>query len=199
MSSLSRPVRAAVRSAALALLAAALVFFNLPSGSPVSPAGEETPMADEYASSAPVGFHVGEQVPDFTLKCTDGTVFTLSEQRGRTVVLNLWATWCSPCVKELPHFDRLQRAHPGDVAVLAIHSDLVTDDVDAFLAGFDYGIGFAVDSGGEVIASLGGSAMLPQTVVLNPRGEVVYNQVGSVTYEALEELVALAGAPAEAD
>ena len=48
---------------------------------------------------------------------------------------------------------------------------------------------FAVDEGGQVIASVGGSTMLPQTVVLNAHGEVIYNRVGSVTYEALEELV----------
>ena len=49
-----------------------------------------------------------------------------------------------------------------------------------------------MDGGGEVIASVGGSTMLPQTVVLDRTGVVTYNQVGSVTYEALEELVAAA-------
>jgi glyoxylase I family protein len=53
-------------------------------------------------------------------------------------------------------------------------------------------LAFAVDEGGEVIASVGGSTMLPQTVVLDRTGVVTYNQVGSVTYEALEELVAAA-------
>ena len=93
-------------------------------------------------------------------------------------VINLWATWCTPCVNELPHFDRLQREHPDDVA--------------AYLANYDYGVAFAVDEGGQVIASVGGSTMLPQTLVLDRYGVVTYNQVGSVTYEALEELVAAA-------
>ena len=175
--------------AALVFLAAALVYFNLPS----FPAPAET--ADppiEYESSAPLGHAVGEQLPDFTILRTDGEEFTLSQTRGKVTVINLWATWCTPCVNELPHFDRLQQEHPDDVAVLAIHSDLITDDPLAYLAGFDYRIAFAVDEEGDVIAGLGGSTMLPQTVVLNPRGEVVYNKVGSVTYEALEELVALA-------
>ena len=107
----------------------------------------------------------------------------------RVTLINLWATWCTPCVNELPYFDRLQQAHPDDVKVLAIHSDLITDDPLAYLAGFDYQMSFAVDEGGQVIASVGGSTMLPQTVVLNAHGEVIYNRVGSVTYEALEELV----------
>ena len=171
-------------AAALLLLAAALVFFNLPGDS-----GAGADSAVIYDSGAPAGYEPGEQLPDFTLTCTDGSAFRLYDQRGRVTVLNLWATWCTPCVNELPHFDRLQQAYPDGVSVLAIHSDLITDDVDAYLAGFDYTIPFAVDESGEVISSVGGSTMLPQTVILDPYGRVTYNQVGSVTYEALEELV----------
>ena len=180
-------------SAALLVLAAALVFFNLPSPPRQDTAAEVFPPdLNRYASSAPLGFHPGEQLPDFSLTLTDGKEFVLGECRGKVTVINLWATWCTPCVNELPHFDRLQRNHPDDVRVLAIHSDLITDDVNAYLSGFDYQISFAVDAEGGVIASLGGSVMLPQTVVLNPRGEVTYNKAGSVTYEALEELVTAA-------
>ena len=172
-------------AAALIVLAAALVCFNLPAGD--RPA--ETPAEDtEYTSDAPAGFEPGERPADFSLTQMNGDEFTLSQHRGQIVVINIWATWCGPCVKELPYFDRLQREHP-DVAVLAIHSDLITDDVDAFLAGTDYQMAFAIDSTGEVIASLGGSTMLPQTVVLDRSGEVVYNRVGSVTYETLEGLL----------
>ncbi|MBR4359702.1 MAG: TlpA family protein disulfide reductase [Clostridia bacterium] len=176
--------------AALAVLACALVYFNVP-----APAGtgatEDTPEAGisaQYASDAPVGWHVGEQLPEFTLTTMTGEEFVLSAHRGRVTVINLWATWCTPCVNELPCFDRLQNEHPEDVTVLAIHSNLITDDVAKYLSGFDYGIAFAVDETGDVISSVGGSTMLPQTVVLNPWGEVTYNKVGSVTFEMLEEL-----------
>ena len=141
------------------------------------------------AGSAPYGSQVGEQLPDFSITQTDGTDFRLQDFRGKVTVINLWATWCTPCVNELPYFDRLQREYADTVKVLAIHSDLITDDVDEYLAGFDYGMSFAVDERGGVIALVKGSTMLPQTIVLNPRGEVTYNQVGSVTYEVLEELV----------
>ncbi len=173
---------------ALALLAIALVLFNLP------PDGF-TPVTQPHDdSSAPIGYHVGEQLPDFTLTRTDGTDFTLSEYRGRVVILNLWATWCGPCIGELPYFDRLQREHPDEVVVLAIHSDQVLDDVSEWLSGYDYQIGFAVDETGEVVASVGGSSMLPQTIVLNPRGEVIFNRAHSITFEQLEELLRQASA-----
>ena len=173
---------------AIAALACALVFFNLPPAEKNAMADQTAPGPSHYLSDAPLGHAVGDQVPDFTLTTLDGEAFTLSEHRGKVTVLNLWATWCTPCVKELPHFDHLLAEHPDDVSVLAIHSDLITDDPAAYLAGFDYQIPFAVDETGQVIASLGGSTMLPQTVVLDAYGVVTYNKVGSVTYEALEEL-----------
>ena len=142
-----------------------------------------------YDTDAPIGHAVGQQAPDFTLTTVEGQPFTLRDHRGQATVLNLWATWCGPCVKELPYFDRLAREHADDVAVLAIHSDLITDDVMEYLSHYDYSMPFAVDETGEVIASLGGSTMLPQTIVLDRYGVVIYNQVGSMTYEALTELV----------
>ena len=206
--------------AALAVLAAALVVFNLPSrqgavvAEAVSAAMEsvntgavETNSAEaaeaasteavdpaQWVSDAPTGFNPGEQLPDFDLACMDGSTFTLSEYRGRVVIINLWATWCAPCVAELPHFDRLQAEHPDDVAVLAIHSNLITDDVAGFLSDKDYGLDFAVDETGDVIAAVNGSTMLPQTVVIDRYGVVTYNKVGSVSYEALSQLLEEASA-----
>ena len=106
--------------------------------------------------------------------------------------INLWATYCGPCVKELPWFDALKAAHP-DVEVLAVHSSLVTDDVEAYLADRGWDIDFAVDGADDAaFKAVGGSALLPQTIALNKRGEVVYNRAGSVTPEQLEELLSLA-------
>ncbi|MBR3474682.1 MAG: TlpA family protein disulfide reductase [Oscillospiraceae bacterium] len=160
---------------ALLLLAAVLVFVNLP----------EPPSRAE-------GAQVGQQLPDFSIRCVDGGEFSLSAQRGKVVVLNLWATWCTPCVKELPHFDRLQKEQGQEVAVLALHSPPVTADVKEWLAGHSYEIPFAVDEDGSISALLGASTVLPQTVILSPDGAVCYNQSGALSYEKLLELVATA-------
>lgn len=170
--------------AALAVLAAALVYFNVPGP-------EEAPVPPQEAldSAAPLGNQPGQRLPDFSLALMDGGEFSLNACRGKAVILNLWATWCGPCVKELPYFQRLHENYPDEAAVLAIHSELITDDVAAFLANYDYTLPFAVDEDGRAAAIVGASLLLPQTVVLDRRGEVIYNQVGSVTYEALEELV----------
>ena len=169
-------------SLALLLLAGALVGFNLPGSAAAPPSASES-----TAAPAEQGSGVGERLPDFSIRLMDGGEFRLSDHRGQVVVLNLWATWCGPCVKELPYFEAFARAHP-DAAVLAVHGALITEDVAAWLAGSDYALPFALDRDGGVSALVGASSMLPHTLVLDPAGTVVYNAPGSVTPELLEEL-----------
>ena len=165
-------VQYALCALALAALIAVLVLVNLPA-----------------KQTAPSGTEVGEQLPDFTIECLDGSAFRLEEQRGKVVVINLWATWCTPCVQELPNFDRLQREHSEDAAVLALHSPPVTADVSDYLSAYSYEIPFAVDGDGSLSAALNASTVLPQTIILDPDGVVTYNQPGALSYEALLELI----------
>ena len=154
------------------------------------PAGADGEVSGLFAAAT--GSEVGMQCPDFTVPLYGGGEFHLSEARGKVVVLNFWATWCSPCCAELPYFEQLWENYPDDVALVAIHSSLVTDDVPSYIEEMGYEMPFALDETGEVIASLGGSTMLPQTVILDREGTIVYNRIGSVTYEDLEQWVLLA-------
>ncbi len=150
---------------------------------------DEVAGADMYLSDAPVGNKVGDRLEDFSAKCLNGTDFSLSDQRGKVVIINLWATWCGPCVEELPYFDEFYAAHKDDVAILACHSPFVTDDVEEFLKEKGWEIPFTIDEDGEgVFRITGGSNTLPQTIVLNKKGEVTYNEIRSVTPEMLNKL-----------
>ena len=161
-------------------------------------AGAETaPAAAAFTSDAPLGCEVGNQLPDFTITCLDGSEFHLADYRGKPVFINLWATYCGPCVKELPHFSELYKAHEDDIAMLALHSDIVADDPQEYLDEFgkDWVMPFAVENEDEVIWDLvGGTTAMPQTIVLNRKGEVIYNQRGSVTPEMLATLYEQASA-----
>lgn len=167
-----RRLRRIVWAVALTLLASVLILANLPD-----------------APSLPTGSAPGMLAPDFTVPLYGGDSWTLSAHRGRVAVVNFWATWCGPCVKELPHFADLAREHADQVDVLAVHSDLVTEDVAAWIAASGYDLPFALDETGGVIASFGGSMMLPQTVVIGPDGVIVYNQTGSLDRDALDAIV----------
>lgn len=158
---------------ALCLLSAVICAAHLP--------GNET-------ANVEIGSEVGMRAQNFTVPCYDGSAYSSEANTGKVQVINFWATWCGPCVKELPYFDQLQKNYADRVSVIAIHSDLVTEDVPSYLEKLPYTIPFALDDAG-VLTGFGGSMMLPHTVVLDENGVIVYNQVGSLTYEALEKIV----------
>ena len=147
-----------------------------------------------FESSAPVGYEIGQQLADFTTPTFDGGEFHLADTRGKIVFINFWGTYCTPCVQELPDFEALLHEHEGDVAVIAVHSSM-TGEVEpqdyVKSKGWDkWTLPFALDDEEEdtIFTIANGGSTLPQTIVLNRRGEVVYNRVGSVTPEMLEAL-----------
>ena len=164
------------------MLAGALVYFNLPRGT--APAPAQAPVEESF----PSGSAEGERLPDFSVTMTDGRVFTLSDHRGKAVVIDLWATWCAPCVREMRYFEKLKETRPEDVVVLAVHSDLITEDVDRFLSEKGWALDFAVDVDGAVASLVGAGTMLPHTVVLDRAGKVIYNRPVSVDMEMLDIL-----------
>ena len=176
-----------VRGVALGVLCLALLWFNF-----LDPAVKAAKLCREEkaaAQSASVGYEVGQQLEDFEILCLDGTNFRLSDTRGKVVFLNLWATYCTPCVQELPHFDALYREHGDDIAMLAVHSSVVTDDPAEYLADKGWRLPFAVDTEDDTVWKIvNGSSTLPQTIVLDRNGVVIYNQKGSVTPEVLAAL-----------
>ena len=158
-------------------------------------AAEETPddaaqeEEESFESNAPIGFEPGMQLEDFSIECLDGSQFHLADTRGKVTFINLWATYCGPCVKELPHFNEFYHEHEGDVEIVAVHSSIVVDEPADFLADKGWTIPFAVDTDDDMVWEIvNGSSTLPQTIVLNRHGEVIFNQKGSVTPEMLEAL-----------
>ena len=146
--------------------------------------------ADLYASTAPIGTGIGDQLADFTAELLDGSTFHLADYRGKVVILNMWATYCGPCVQELPVFQSFVEEHADDVAMLIIHASDPTEDVAAFVQKKEIKLPCAIDSLDDYLYTLAGADpfVLPHTVVLNRKGEVVYNQARSITAPLLEEL-----------
>ena len=95
----------------------------------------------------------------------------------------MWATYCGPCVQELPVFESFQKAHADDVVVFIIHASDPLEDVPAFLAKKGIGLPCAIDDDDDRIYTLCGAnpSILPHTVVLNRSGEITYNQTGSMS------------------
>ncbi len=113
----------------------------------------------------------------------------INNNRGKVVFINLWATYCGSCVKELPDFIDLYRQHEDEMAFLAVHSNLTVEDVGQYVQDKGWDARFTVDDDDNTIFNtVNGSTALPQTIVLNRRGEVIYNKVGSVSADMLRSL-----------
>lgn len=130
----------------------------------------------------------------FDFSDTAGKRHRLAEYKGRWVVVNYWATWCVPCIQEIPEIADFRRAHP-QVVVLGIAMDVAEKDkVLAFAkkVGHDYPLVIATPAVEKQLAPVRG---LPTTRIFDPAGKLVYDRLGRVTRKSLEELTA-SSAPA---
>ncbi len=118
---------------------------------------------------------------------------------GKITVINFWGTWCTPCVNELPYFDRIAETYAEDVVVMAIHSNLLSDPTPwDYIAKYypDSKMVFAIDDAadatglkGAYYTLLGGRGTYPMTVIIDENAEILSVFLSSVTYEDLEEVV----------
>jgi thiol-disulfide isomerase/thioredoxin len=117
-----------------------------------------------------------------------GKPVDLSGLRGKTVVLNFWATWCPPCVAEMPMFDEVQAAYHGQGVVFV---GIATDNaakVRQFLqtTPVDYHILIGGEAGNEIAKSLGNRYQaVPFTVIINSKQEITKRHVGLYTRDQL--------------
>ncbi len=163
---------------ALCVLVGALVYYNF--------------LAKD-SKTVSTGNQVGDLCPDFTVPLYgDGGEYSVADSRGKVTIVNFWATWCGPCVMELPDFEKFYRDHSENVSVVAVCT-ADTADVPAFITvkGWnEYGILFAQDDAeSSLYYNFGGKGALPMTMILDQDGVIVYNQEGSVTYEVLRSYV----------
>lgn len=113
----------------------------------------------------------GSEAPDFTAEMTDGSSFTLSEQKGKVVLLNFWATWCSPCVGEMPAFERLYEEYGDEIQILAVNSGEEKEIVDEFLQEKNYTFPIAYDEKNEISEKYP-SEGIPYTLIIGKDGKV---------------------------
>ena len=133
----------------------------------------------------------GDQVlPPLALDCLGGGTLNLGRAPGVPTVVNLWASWCTPCRDELPLMQQLADASGGKVQVVGVVSKDGLDQATSFAA--DAGATFpsAFDADGELMTQLGVNA-LPYTYFLDAHGAITYTQVGPVkSVQQLKGLVA---------
>ena len=144
----------------------------------------------------------GQEASDFEVTLTDGTTFKLSDQRGKAVLVNLWATWCPPCVAEMPDLQKLSEDYADSLVVLGVNvGGDSPEDAAAFMEENGYTYPSYVDVDYSLALGMFPSPYIPFTVVIDPNGVVTALHSGLGTYVDFQAYVdaALANAPAEAE
>jgi thiol-disulfide isomerase/thioredoxin len=139
--------------------------------------------------------HKGEPMPEMTLKDASGRTLALSSLRGRPTLVNLWATWCAPCVVELPTLDRLVDIREGKLKVLTVSQDM---------SGTEKIADFIKDRGGDNLepwidpkGDLGARYQvqtLPMTILYDSQGREVWRFTGGKIWTNVEALTLIAQA-----
>jgi peroxiredoxin len=141
-----------------------------------------------FTKSASKGMKIiteGDSAPEFSLSSVDGRTVTLSELRGKVVMVHFWATWCPPCVEEMPTLDRLYRDMVGkDFELLAVSVDETgASGIVPFLQRNKLSLPVLLDSD-HAVAKRYGTFKFPETYILDRNGIVKYKIIGARDWAA---------------
>lgn len=146
-------------------------------------AWQRRPVGDDTAAGPAV------DIWSFSFERLDGTALAMRSLRGKPLLVNFWATWCAPCVTELPLIDAFAREHAGRWQVLALAVDR-PDPVRRFAAerALQLPMALAGMEGLELSRSLGNKlAALPFTVTFDARGRLTQRRLGVLDADLLRE------------
>ena len=130
---------------------------------------------------------VTAEAADFTLPGLQGQSIRLADYRGQWVVVNFWATWCPPCLEEMPVLDEFYRQHrDSDVTVIGVNYEpLAAADIAAFIDRQFLGLDFPIAmTGGESVSGFG-VRVLPTTFFIDPEGGLASRHTGTLTVDLL--------------
>ena len=155
---------------------------------------EEPPQANEAAAPALIEKGVdrsqkGKPAPDTVFNDPDGGEISLADFKGTPVLVNLWATWCAPCVKELPTLDRLAGSHAvdGQLGVIAVSQDMGPQpSVKAFLAKLGVQHAGAYHDADMGLSGALGVQVMPTTLLYDSAGREVWRYVGDLDWTGPE-------------
>jgi thiol-disulfide isomerase/thioredoxin len=133
--------------------------------------------------------HKGQPAPLVKFKNPDGGDFDLGKFRGSPVLVNLWASWCAPCIKELPTLQELEQAQAdeGKLGIIAVSQDMAPQgSVEAFLGERDIGRFAAFHDADMKLTSALGVQVMPTTILYDAAGMEVWRYVGDLDWTGEE-------------
>lgn len=137
-------------------------------------------------SSSEMAPEVGNLAPDFQLSTLDGQSVSLSDFRGRPVLVNFWASWCGPCRYEMPFLQRIHEEQAANgLVVLGVNLGESPDEIREFMADFGLSFTMLLDSRQDV-ALMYNVRGIPTTLLIDEDGVIRYRKVGA--FATMKEL-----------
>ena len=145
------------------------------------PTPEETNLAE-----------VGQKAPDFTVQTLDGGTFSLSDHRGKVVLVNWFATWCGPCKQEMPHLQKevWERFRGEDFAMVSVAREETLQIVQPFVVKYQATWPFALDPERKAYAKYA-EAFIPRNYVIDRDGKILFQSQGYEPEEFAEMVRAI--------
>lgn len=127
--------------------------------------------------------------PSLKVTTLDGKPYDLSAERGHWVIVNFWATWCVPCIKEMPEISQYVKTHPNVRAIGIAYDDTDPADIRAFLGKHPVSFPVAQVTMDKPLKDFDEPLGLPTTYLIGPDGKVAKHFMGPVTPAALRAVI----------
>lgn len=156
-----------------------------PPATPAAPAAPAEPVAPAREVTA--------EQPALKLPTVDGKTYDLAEHRGKWVVVNFWATWCAPCLKEMPELSALHAMRNNVEVVGLAYEDIETAEMQAFLKAHPVAYPIAIVDTYQPPADFAVPRGLPMSYLIGPDGKIAKQFLGPVEARDIEAAIAAAG------
>jgi len=155
-----------------------------------NPFASSSVVKQTQTSGPPIGTEIGWQAPDFRLQSLSGEQVTLSDLRGKIVIVNFWASWCPFCVEEMPEFEKLSQEMGDKIVILGINRGESVEKQNEFLSSLQEKITYRLLlDPNDGAAKAYNIKVMPTTFFLNENGIIAQKKLGPLTLDEIKQLV----------
>jgi thiol-disulfide isomerase/thioredoxin len=158
-----------------------------------TPAAQPAPAPAPPADAAPPA--AAKEMPSLRVATVDGKTFDLADQRGKWTVVNFWATWCGPCLKEMPELSALDAMREHVEVIGLDYEEIEPDALKAFMQKHPVVYPIAIVDVYDPPKDFATPVGLPTTYLVAPGGKVAKHFIGPVTAGDIDAAIAAAGGP----